>query len=169
MFARKKRVVRKAAYESQSCIVVKHLVFAAMSNWPGCSGFAEISPPGSGDGEVGGFPGGDDLSGKHARVDIAQPGASLSPRSPSAFRPVTRMEPSLFQVIERMNKDRLGYAYAPRDVRASVMVTKLQLYWGSKLKKKKEGWWFPRNCTCFMQNIPDSYRFFWIDIYFIIN
>lgn len=34
----------RAACESRSCIAVDHLVFAAMSNWPGCSGFAEISP-----------------------------------------------------------------------------------------------------------------------------
>lgn len=66
-------------------------------------------PPDQGMVRWGEFPGGDDLSGKHARVDTAQPRTSPSPRSASAFRPATRMEPSLFQVIERMNKDRLGY------------------------------------------------------------
>jgi len=37
----KKRVVRARV---NPLIIVEHLVFAAMSNWPGCSGFAEISP-----------------------------------------------------------------------------------------------------------------------------
>lgn len=125
----KKRVVRVRGCVRESILYYRQTPRVCRDvELAGVFWFRRDFPPGSGDGEVGGFPGGDDLSGKHARVDIAQPGASPSPRSPSAFRPATRMEPSLFQVIERMNKDRLGYAYAPRDVRASVMVTKLQLY-----------------------------------------
>lgn len=69
--------------ESRSCVAVDHLVFAAMSNWPGCSGFAEIFPPwyGGDGGDGRDCADGDDLRGKRARAGTAQPGAPPSLRS----------------------------------------------------------------------------------------
>lgn len=139
-----------------------------MSNWPGCSGFAEISPPdqrgwwGGGD-----FPAATIWAGSMRVSTLRNLGHPPRPASPSALRPATRMEPSLFQMIEPMNKDRLGYAHAPRDVRASVMLTtELQLYRGSKFKKKKErkkgdDIYSRETATRVLYGIySDSYRFF---------
>lgn len=87
------RRARGAACESRSCVAVDHLVFAAMSNWPGCSGFAEIFPV-----VRGRWWGGrdraddDDLRGKRARAGTAQPGAPPSLRSLLPFRAIVRGE-----------------------------------------------------------------------------
>lgn len=99
----------RAACESRSCIAVDHLVFAAMSNWPGCSGFAEISPA-----VQRGMVRWREISRRRrfareacARRHCATWGTPVAPLAPSALRPrATRMEPSFSQVIGRMNRDR---------------------------------------------------------------
>lgn len=104
--------------EFAPCVVAEHLVFAAMSNWPGCSGFAEISPVDQGMVRWGDFPAAATAAAICAGSVRATRDTAVAPlRSSSALRLHTaRIEPSLSQVIGRMNReiDLSMWHYAPR-------------------------------------------------------